>query len=80
MSAEGKLKTMNKMKRIFLIIFITILPLSLWAQALGSISGRVTDKKTGEVLPGVNVVIEKLNLGTASMCMAPQQEQCLKGS
>jgi outer membrane receptor protein involved in Fe transport len=54
------------MKRITTIIIIIILPLSLWAQALSSISGRITDKKTGEILPGVNVVIEKLNLGIAT--------------
>jgi len=42
------------------------LPLGLWAQALSSISGRVADKKTGELLPGVNVVIESLQLGTVT--------------
>ena len=56
----------KEMKKVFTIIFIVILPLSLSAQALGSISGRVTDKKTGEFLPGVNVIIESLHLGTVT--------------
>ena len=43
-----------------------IVPLSLWAQTLSSISGKVSDKQTGESLPGVNVVIESLQLGTVT--------------
>lgn len=54
------------MKKITIIILLIILPFSLWAQALGSISGRVTDKRTGEFLPGVNVIIESLHLGTVT--------------
>lgn len=54
------------MKRIAILIVTIILPFSLWAEALGSISGRITDKKTGKSLPGVNIVIESLQLGTVT--------------
>lgn len=38
---------------------------SLFAQE-GSVSGRVIEAETGEALPGVNVVIEGVNLGTST--------------
>ena len=63
---HGNTKMKKEMKKVFIIIFIVILPLSLWAQALSSIQGRVTDKETGESLPGVNIVIESLHLGTVT--------------
>ncbi|MCT4603425.1 MAG: TonB-dependent receptor [Marinifilum sp.] len=54
------------MKKISILIFVIALPFALWSQSKGLISGKVKDKETGEVLPGVNIVIESLNLGTAT--------------
>ena len=46
---------------IFLISFI-----SLYAQETGSISGKVTDKKTGETLPGVNIILKGTYYGAST--------------
>ncbi|MFC1569329.1 substrate-binding domain-containing protein [bacterium] len=38
----------------------------LWSGNTGKIAGTVTDKETGEPLPGANVVIEGTSLGAAA--------------
>ena len=38
----------------------------LYAQGLGSIEGRVFDSKTGDPLPGSNVIVQNTSLGTAT--------------
>lgn len=48
---------------LFFSLFLTV---GVQAQATGSITGTVTDSTTGEVLPGVNVVVQDLNLGGAT--------------
>ncbi len=56
------------MKKI-LLIFLTILFYSqnfLIAGTTGKITGKVTDDKTGEPLPFVNILIEGTNLGAAT--------------
>ena len=52
------------MKKILTVIFFT-LPLMLWAQAI-TVTGTVKDAGTGEVLAGVNVVVEETSMGAAT--------------
>ena len=51
--------------KIKLLIFFSVF-LLLKANAQNSISGRIIDSKTKESLPGVNIVINELSLGTVS--------------
>jgi len=53
------MQNLKSLSIIFIIISIT------WA-AGGKISGTVTDAKTGDALPGVNVYISELSLGAAT--------------
>ena len=41
-------------------------PGTVFAQETGSIAGTVVDSTTSETLPGVNVVVEGLNIGSAT--------------
>lgn len=43
-----------------------LLTFGVQAQPTGTISGTVTDSTTGSVLPGVNVVVDEVNLGSAT--------------
>ena len=55
------------MKKTLLVLFmVMLLPLSVLAQSSGKIAGVVTDKGSGEPLPGVNVVIEGTSFGSAT--------------
>jgi len=57
------------MKRIigfFIILQLFLFSSILIAQETGSLSGKVTDQKTGESLAFVNVVVEKTSLGAAT--------------
>jgi hypothetical protein len=47
------------MKKIILILFVFAIAFTsdIFAQS-GKISGKVTDKKTGEPLPGVNIIMK----------------------
>jgi len=56
------------MKNSILFIFIILLlPLNLiLAGTTGKINGKVSDKKTGEPLPFVNIIIEGTNFGAAT--------------
>ena len=49
---------------IFLIYF-TLIP-QVSAQTTGSISGNIIDKKTGEALPGVNIIVKGTYYGAAT--------------
>ncbi len=53
-------------KTVLVVILAMLLPLSIWAQSSGKIAGVVTDKNSGEPLPGVNVVIEGTTFGAAT--------------
>lgn len=56
-----------KFARLFIIITIlAIIPLSLMAGTTGKIAGIVTDRETGEPLPGVNVVVKGTLLGAST--------------
>jgi len=51
----------------FLFLFlIVIFSLKLSAQNLGTLKGKITEAKTGNALPGANVVVIGKNIGTAA--------------
>jgi len=52
------------MKRLLLALLVIAIP--LMSASKGSLHGRVTDAKTGKPMVGVNVLILKANLGTAT--------------
>ncbi len=49
-----------------LILLLSILSVAGFGQSTGSVQGRVTDAKTGEGLPGVNIHIQGSSFGTTS--------------
>lgn len=53
------------LKKILSLVACTLL-FSAAAYAQGTVSGTVTDARTGETLPGVNVIINELQRGTAT--------------
>ncbi|NIA30936.1 MAG: hypothetical protein GWP06_13615, partial [Actinobacteria bacterium] len=60
---------MKKMLLYFIVFTIGLM--CFWSQAsysgvTGKIRGIVTDKKTGEPLPGANVIIKGTSLGASS--------------
>ncbi|MFA7228900.1 MAG: carboxypeptidase-like regulatory domain-containing protein, partial [Melioribacteraceae bacterium] len=55
------------MRKILLsLLFYVLVPSLIFAQGTFKITGKVTDAKTGEELPGVNVMIKSLNAGAAT--------------
>ncbi|MGE5437085.1 MAG: TonB-dependent receptor [Syntrophothermus sp.] len=54
-----------KMKYIFLF-FILLIPGLILAQGKGTINGKIVDAKTGEALPGVNVIVKGTYYGASS--------------
>ncbi len=48
------------------VLFLLILSLNVFSGTTGKIAGRVTDKESGEGLPGVNVVLVNTNRGAAT--------------
>ncbi len=56
------------MKKLFtvLILSVVFLPLTLYAGTTGKLTGKVTDKKTGEPLPFVNITLEGTTIGAAT--------------
>ncbi|RKY98028.1 MAG: hypothetical protein DRQ03_03560 [Candidatus Hydrothermota bacterium] len=53
------------MKAFKYLVLVLSLPVFLFAGETGKLMGTVRDAKTGEGLPGANVIIEELNIGTA---------------
>ena len=54
------------LKKLFLIgIILCLFPALLFAQS-GKLRGIVTDKATGDPLPGANVMIEGTSMGAAA--------------
>ncbi len=49
-----------------LVLLALLMPIAAWAQSTGKLTGRVSDKATGEGLPGANVIIEGTQIGTAT--------------
>ena len=58
------MKHLYKFVGLWLVTFA--LPLSIFAGTTGKISGRITDGKTKEALPGVNVRVEGTTLGAVT--------------
>jgi len=56
----------GKNQVLAVVLIFLCLPILLMAQTTGKISGRVTDSNTGEVLPGVNVILEGTSSGAAA--------------
>jgi hypothetical protein len=55
-----------KKKIITLFVFVVLFAAQTFAQATGKIAGTVTDKKTGEKLPGVNIMLKGTTIGAAT--------------
>ncbi|MGE5805540.1 MAG: carboxypeptidase-like regulatory domain-containing protein, partial [Ignavibacteria bacterium] len=51
---------------IFLISVLSIFADVNFAGTTGKIAGKVTDKETGEPLPGVNIVVKGTTLGSTT--------------
>ncbi len=56
---------MSKLKFFWLVVFGMLIPGLLLAQK-GTIAGKVVDARTGDALPGANVVVQGLNIGSAT--------------
>jgi len=52
--------------KLIAILLVLLLPVMLFSATTGKIAGKVTDKRTGEALPSVNVVITGTTMGAAS--------------
>lgn len=48
------------MIKIFTFIFSLLISSSIFSQGTGVLSGTVKDLKTGDALPGVNVILKEL--------------------
>lgn len=56
------------MKKSLLLSFIFVLALVVqaWAQQVTTVTGQVTDQSTGDVLPGVTILVKGTTVGTAT--------------
>jgi outer membrane receptor protein involved in Fe transport len=57
---------MRILKLFVILIILCFLPYSLPAATTGKLAGTVIDKKTGEPLPGVNVIVEGTTYGAST--------------
>ena len=53
-------------KFIFALLLVSMVPAMIFAGTTGKIAGVVTDKSTGEPLPGVNMIVEGTSLGAST--------------
>ncbi len=56
---------MNRIIKLSVFVMVILIPGLLLAQT-GSISGKVIDAKSGDPLPGANVLVQGLEIGTAT--------------
>ncbi|TFG97529.1 MAG: TonB-dependent receptor [Calditrichales bacterium] len=57
----------NKLRYFLIAVFTLQISTALFAQGFnGKIAGIVTDRETGEALPGVNIIIEGTGMGSAT--------------
>ncbi|MBN1894862.1 carboxypeptidase-like regulatory domain-containing protein, partial [bacterium] len=54
------------MRRFFPLICILLAALRLHAGTTGKIAGTVADRETGNPLPGANIMVSGMNLGSAA--------------
>jgi len=54
------------LNRVITCLVVIFLYQQIYAGVTGKISGRITDKKTGEALPGVNIFLSGTSLGAAT--------------
>ena len=66
MKTQFYLQAKSSQLFICLILLFSIFPVSVHGQSVGGIQGRVTDARTGEGLPGVNIQIQGSYSGTTS--------------
>ena len=52
--------------KLLAIVFFIALPMTIFAGETGKITGTVVDKENGNVLPGVNVLLEGTSMGAAT--------------
>lgn len=51
---------------VFVILACLLMTVASWAGTTGKMSGKVTEKETGDPIPGVNVIIEGTTRGAAT--------------
>ncbi|KAA3663318.1 MAG: TonB-dependent receptor [Calditrichaeota bacterium] len=56
----------NNTQLFILILLFCLFPVFVFAQTTGKIKGKILDDKTGEALPGANVIIDGTNRGAAA--------------
>ena len=54
------------MKKVFTLLFLLLLTVSLFSQGVTKVRGKVFDAQTGEPLPFVNVIFTNSNVGTTT--------------
>ncbi|MBN1481529.1 TonB-dependent receptor [candidate division KSB1 bacterium] len=54
------------LKRVLVLSLVLMIPACVFAATTGKIIGQVTDKATGEALPGANVIVEGTSRGAAT--------------
>ena len=52
--------------KLFIALLIIVFPMMIFAGETGKVMGTVTDKANGNLLSGVNVVLEGTSLGAAT--------------
>ena len=57
--------------RLSVVLLVMLLAAAAFAGTTGKIAGAITDKQTGEPLPGVNVIIAGTNIGAATNIQYP---------
>lgn len=53
-------------KKVVVVLFLVLVPSMMFAGTVGKISGTITDRETGDALPGANVFIDGTTLGAAT--------------
>ena len=54
-----------------ILVAILLVPQCLLAQGSGTVKGRAYDRKTGDALPGANVIVVNTSLGSSTNAVGP---------